>query len=141
MIDSNTMCRHTRPWYRRRYRHAGGVEDWAVACCCGVLDDDGERMIVCDGCGFWVHTRCNGVRDSDEEPMAGFACKTCREVAAAVKSEAAAAATAGEVAAPAAGAAAGEAAVKPEEGPAVAGAAAGEGDAVGSKRAREGSAE
>lgn len=61
-----------------------------MSCCCGVLDDDGERMIVCDACGFWVHTRCNGVRDQDEEPPSGFACKPCREAAAAAAAAAAA---------------------------------------------------
>jgi hypothetical protein len=53
-----------------------------VQCCCGVGDDDGERMIMCDSCGFWVHTRCNGLRDNQQEPS-GFACKPCREAAAA----------------------------------------------------------
>jgi hypothetical protein len=72
-----------------RFRHAGGVEDWAVQCCCGVRDDDGERMTVCDSCGFWVHTRCNGVRDQEEEPPSGFACKPCREAAAAAAAAAA----------------------------------------------------
>eukprot|EP00879_Flechtneria_rotunda_P004107 GHRR01004352.1.p1 GENE.GHRR01004352.1~~GHRR01004352.1.p1 ORF type:complete len:630 (+),score=360.21 GHRR01004352.1:155-1891(+) len=65
-----------------RFRHAGGVEDWAVQCCCGTLDDDGERMIVCDGCGYWMHTRCNGVHDDDDEPP-GFMCAACRGPAAA----------------------------------------------------------
>jgi hypothetical protein len=91
------------------------------------LDDDGERMIVCDGCGFWVHTRCNGVKDSDEEPTAGFACRACREAA-----TAAAKPTAGE-------AAAGAEAAKQEEGRSAVGAEGGA--AAGSKRAREGSAE
>jgi hypothetical protein len=54
------------------------VEDWAVRCVCGVRDDDGERMIVCDGCGFWLHTRCNGVADEAEEPGPGFMCVSCR---------------------------------------------------------------
>lgn len=82
-----------------------------MQCCCGVLDDDGERMIVCDTCGFWVHTRCNGVGDQQEEPPSGFACKPCREAAAAADAAAAAAAAA-----------------KPE----------GELEGAGSKRAREG---
>lgn len=29
-------------------RPAGGLEDWEVRCRCGVHDDDGERMIMCD---------------------------------------------------------------------------------------------
>eukprot|EP00775_Hariotina_reticulata_P006177 gene6177-6415_t len=62
-----------------RFRHAGGVEDWAVLCCCGTQDDDGEKMIVCDGCGFWMHTRCNGVLDSEDQPEPqGFMCQGCR---------------------------------------------------------------
>jgi hypothetical protein len=73
-----------------------------VQCCCGVLDDDGERMIVCDSCGFWVHTRCNGVLDQDEEPT-GFACKPCREAAAKSAAAAAAAGAAEGVTGPAAG--------------------------------------
>jgi hypothetical protein len=63
-----------------RFRHAGGVEDWAVQCCCGTLDDDGEKMIVCDGCGYWMHTRCNGVLDGDDhhQEQQGFLCQGCR---------------------------------------------------------------
>lgn len=29
-----------------------------VLCTCGVKDDDGERMIACDICQTWMHTRC-----------------------------------------------------------------------------------
>jgi hypothetical protein len=84
----------------RRFRHAGGVEDWAVACRCGTRDDDGERMIVCDGCGYWMHTRCNGIRDEESEPQ-GFVCAECK-VARAAEEEAAAGAAAAAPA-PAAG--------------------------------------
>ena len=59
-----------------RWRHAGGVEDWAVACACGVRDDDGARMVTCRACGRWVHTRCEGVADT-ETPPAGLVCVTC----------------------------------------------------------------
>lgn len=61
-----------------RYRHAGGVEDWAVRCGCGTVDDDGERMIVCDSCGFWMHTRCVGlVIEEDHELPQHFTCEGC----------------------------------------------------------------
>jgi hypothetical protein len=73
------------------------VEDWAVACRCGTRDDDGERMIVCDGCGYWMHTRCNSIRDEEQEPH-GFVCAECKAVRAAEQQQGAAA-----VAAPAAG--------------------------------------
>ncbi|KAK1288951.1 PHD finger protein [Acorus calamus] len=35
-----------------------GVENWIVDCYCGAKDDDGERMLTCDTCGVWRHTRC-----------------------------------------------------------------------------------
>ena len=59
-----------------RYRHAGGLENWSVRCQCGTTDDDGERMIVCEGCDLWMHTRCNGVPDEDEE-LPPFMCQSC----------------------------------------------------------------
>jgi hypothetical protein len=55
--------------------HAGGLEDWVVACRCGVVDDDGEKMISCDACGVWMHSRCNGVEDADDPPP--FVCEAC----------------------------------------------------------------
>jgi len=56
-------------------RHAGGREDWLVSCLCGTTDDDGERMLTCDTCGLWLHTRCNGI-DEDAE-LGGFVCGPC----------------------------------------------------------------
>jgi hypothetical protein len=46
----------------------GSAANPADACCslqvlcdtCGTQDDDGERMIACDVCGIWMHTRCSG---------------------------------------------------------------------------------
>lgn len=58
------------------WRHAGGREDWLVHCLCGTTDDDGERMITCDTCGMWMHTRCNGIPEDDPE-LPGFVCGTC----------------------------------------------------------------
>jgi len=69
----------------RRWRHAGGPEDWQVCCdVCGTQDDDGERMIACDGCTVWQHTRCCGIRDDQQEP-AHFVCELCAEAAGAGK--------------------------------------------------------
>lgn len=59
-----------------RWRHAGGGEDWVVACSCGTVDDDGERMIACDACGVWVHMRCFGIPDDHDDP-GSFLCKFC----------------------------------------------------------------
>ena len=54
----------------------GGAEEWLVACCCGTRDDDGERMIACDGCGCWSHTQCAGYQDDLPLPLV-FLCAQC----------------------------------------------------------------
>lgn len=38
--------------------------------------DDGLRMIACDDCNTWQHTKCAHLRD-DEEPPETFLCTTC----------------------------------------------------------------
>ncbi|RZR78723.1 hypothetical protein BHM03_00004157 [Ensete ventricosum] len=53
-----------------------GTETWTVDCTCGTKDDDGERMLACDRCGVWKHTRCSGIDDLDEVP-AKFVCGSC----------------------------------------------------------------
>ncbi|KAG2665236.1 hypothetical protein I3843_16G116900 [Carya illinoinensis] len=60
-----------------RFRMERGVERWTVDCSCGAKDDDGERMLACDVCGVWQHTRCSGIDDSDSVP-AMFVCQRCR---------------------------------------------------------------
>jgi hypothetical protein len=57
-------------------RYEGGTESWVVRCGCGVADDDGERMVACDACGVWKHTRCEGVPD-DAPPPPAFVCAAC----------------------------------------------------------------
>lgn len=60
-----------------RFRMERGIENWTVDCLCGAKDDDGERMLACDGCGVWQHTRCAGIDNSDPVPSK-FACYRCR---------------------------------------------------------------
>lgn len=48
-----------------------------VACQCGTRDDDGERMIACDACARWSHSRCGGVPDDAPTPDE-FVCSMCR---------------------------------------------------------------
>ncbi|KAJ8563148.1 hypothetical protein K7X08_031600 [Anisodus acutangulus] len=60
-----------------RYRMERGMERWIVDCYCGAKDDDGERMLACDACGVWQHTRCAGIPDMDAVP-ARFICLRCR---------------------------------------------------------------
>lgn len=59
-----------------QFRKERGVDNWIVDCVCGAKDDDGERMMACDACGVWQHTRCAGVDDFEEVP-AKFVCKKC----------------------------------------------------------------
>ncbi|KAJ0987581.1 hypothetical protein J5N97_005937 [Dioscorea zingiberensis] len=57
-------------------RYEGGANAWAVGCACGARDDDGERMVACDVCDVWHHTRCVGIRDGDPVPPL-FLCAAC----------------------------------------------------------------
>nr|XP_010927813.1 PHD finger protein At1g33420 [Elaeis guineensis] len=59
-----------------QFRMERGLENWIVDCYCGAKDDDGERMMACDTCGVWQHTRCIGISDYEEVP-AKFVCKKC----------------------------------------------------------------
>ncbi|KAF4356182.1 hypothetical protein G4B88_015371 [Cannabis sativa] len=60
-----------------RYRMERGVERWTVECSCGAKDDDGERMLACDVCSVWQHTRCSGILDSELVPLR-FVCYRCK---------------------------------------------------------------
>ncbi|KAH7287677.1 hypothetical protein KP509_32G069100 [Ceratopteris richardii] len=57
-------------------RYEGGSDNWVVDCSCGTKDDDGERMIACDVCEVWQHTRCGNIADSDAIPQR-FLCGNC----------------------------------------------------------------
>ncbi|XP_058089983.1 PHD finger protein At1g33420 isoform X2 [Magnolia sinica] len=59
-----------------QFRMERGTESWTVDCTCGAKDDDGERMLACDSCGVWQHTRCAGIHDFDTVPSK-FVCKRC----------------------------------------------------------------
>lgn len=59
-----------------RFRMERGLERWTVDCFCGAKDDDGERMLACDACGVWQHTRCSRIPDSDAVPSK-FRCHRC----------------------------------------------------------------
>ncbi|XVF64432.1 hypothetical protein PTKIN_Ptkin09bG0169200 [Pterospermum kingtungense] len=58
-------------------RHEGGADNWIVRCDCGAQDDDGERMVACDICEVWQHTRCCGIEDTEAVPPL-FVCPGCR---------------------------------------------------------------
>jgi len=61
------------------YRYQGGLDQWVVNCHCGTNDDDGERMIACDRCEIWMHTRCVGIEDEAKTPKR-FTCHECEGV-------------------------------------------------------------
>ncbi|CAI9777526.1 unnamed protein product [Fraxinus pennsylvanica] len=67
-LGKNSLC---------RFKTERGLERWTVDCCCGAKDDDGERMLACDVCGVWQHTRCCGIPDSEAVPTKFF-CNRCR---------------------------------------------------------------
>lgn len=49
-----------------------------VDCTCGTIDDDGERMVSCDICEIWQHTRCVRIPNNEEIPHI-FLCKKCEQ--------------------------------------------------------------
>eukprot|EP00897_Mesotaenium_endlicherianum_P002767 jgi/Mesen1/2518/ME000016S01864 len=51
---------------------------WVVYCPCGATEDDGERMIACDVCNTWQHTRCAGL-PHDLVPRL-FVCALCQSL-------------------------------------------------------------
>ncbi|XP_009789304.1 PHD finger protein MALE MEIOCYTE DEATH 1 [Nicotiana sylvestris] len=57
-------------------KNEGGADNWTVNCRCGARDDDGERMVSCDICEIWQHTRCCGIEDSEVVPPL-FVCEAC----------------------------------------------------------------
>ncbi|ONK56714.1 uncharacterized protein A4U43_C10F11970 [Asparagus officinalis] len=59
-----------------QFRMERGLENWTVDCACGAKDDDGERMLACDSCGVWQHTRCAGISDLHAVPVK-FVCRKC----------------------------------------------------------------
>ncbi|XP_022766322.1 PHD finger protein MALE MEIOCYTE DEATH 1 [Durio zibethinus] len=59
-----------------KLRHEGGAHNWIMRCECGAQDDDGERMVACDVCEVWQHTRCCGIEDSEAVPPL-FVCPGC----------------------------------------------------------------
>ncbi|KAI9099607.1 hypothetical protein K1719_024612 [Acacia pycnantha] len=59
-----------------RFRMERGTETWKVDCPCGAKDDDGEKMLACDTCGVWQHTRCAGIDNSNAVPSK-FECMRC----------------------------------------------------------------
>ncbi|KAL5574114.1 hypothetical protein UlMin_023711 [Ulmus minor] len=59
-----------------KLRYQGGSDTWMVRCGCGAGDDDGERMVACDICEVWQHTRCCGIDDAETVPPL-FVCSAC----------------------------------------------------------------
>lgn len=55
-----------------------GSEAMVVNCICGTKDDDGERMVSCDLCRVWQHTRCVHVPDHHAVPEI-FLCSGCEQ--------------------------------------------------------------
>ncbi|CAI9096894.1 OLC1v1033140C1 [Oldenlandia corymbosa var. corymbosa] len=49
-----------------------------VDCSCGTKRDDGERMVACDICEVWQHTRCVNIPSMEEIPTI-FLCHSCEQ--------------------------------------------------------------
>ncbi|XP_050232280.1 PHD finger protein MALE STERILITY 1 [Mercurialis annua] len=53
-----------------------GLNSRTIDCPCGTKDDDGERMVSCDICEVWQHTRCVRIPNHQEIPHI-FLCRRC----------------------------------------------------------------
>ncbi|KAF3793799.1 PHD finger protein MALE STERILITY 1 [Nymphaea thermarum] len=56
--------------------YESGGDERVVYCSCGAKEDDGERMVCCDVCEVWQHTRCAKISNSEEVPKI-FLCSRC----------------------------------------------------------------
>ncbi|CAN6478884.1 unnamed protein product [Victoria cruziana] len=56
--------------------YENGSDVRTVYCSCGAKEDDGERMVCCDVCEVWQHTRCMKISNSEEVPKI-FLCSRC----------------------------------------------------------------
>lgn len=83
-VLSCTMKPNAHVWIRgsgldleTKLRYEDGPYKMTVDCICGARFDDGEMMILCDGCQVWQHGRCNGIDDDDEAAPSVFQCAAC----------------------------------------------------------------
>lgn len=58
--------------------HESGRNNEVVDCPCGAKEDDGERMVSCDICEVWQHTRCVRIPNTEETPHI-FLCNRCEQ--------------------------------------------------------------
>ncbi|KAM7487826.1 hypothetical protein LguiB_025310 [Lonicera macranthoides] len=58
--------------------YEGGQSNFIVDCVCGAKEDDGERMINCDICEVWQHSRCVKIPNNEEIPSI-FLCSRCEQ--------------------------------------------------------------
>ncbi|KAL8258027.1 hypothetical protein R6Q59_030068 [Mikania micrantha] len=57
---------------------SGSRQRLFVDCGCGAKDDDGERMVACDICEVWQHTRCLKIPNNEEIPNI-YVCSRCEQ--------------------------------------------------------------
>ncbi|XP_010674317.2 PHD finger protein MALE STERILITY 1 isoform X1 [Beta vulgaris subsp. vulgaris] len=60
----------------KNYSHNQGYG--CIDCACGTKEDDGERMVACDICEVWQHTRCVRIPNNEEVPRIFF-CDRCEQ--------------------------------------------------------------
>nr|XP_029119645.1 PHD finger protein PERSISTENT TAPETAL CELL 1 [Elaeis guineensis] len=56
--------------------YEGGKLNGMVDCLCGAREEDGERMVCCDICEIWQHTRCVRIPNNEDIPHV-FLCSPC----------------------------------------------------------------
>lgn len=77
--DKNIICSNNIGKIREfSYYDNNNNNNGLVECSCGTKEDDGERMVCCDICETWQHTRCVRIPNEEQVPSI-FICKTCEQ--------------------------------------------------------------
>ncbi|KAH6766690.1 hypothetical protein C2S52_017673 [Perilla frutescens var. hirtella] len=82
-LGSDTVFKTVKPGSKITFVCVQGIEGngvypTVVNCICGTKDEDGERMVSCDLCRVWQHTRCVQIPDHHATPNI-FLCNACEQ--------------------------------------------------------------
>lgn len=80
-INSNNfgeICEGNHHEVNNNNNNNGTIISTVVDCSCGTKEDDGERMVCCDICETWQHTRCVRIPNDEDVPSI-FLCKRCEQ--------------------------------------------------------------
>lgn len=78
LVFEGTMNGEKRMIHENIFEGFRNINNFVMDCPCGTKDDDGERMVSCDICEVWQHTRCVQIPNNDGIPDI-FLCSRCEQ--------------------------------------------------------------